>query len=68
MSNDMSNNSEEPKSLVEQILADMFSKIHACSEFDERLIRELKQLAGDGGIKKVQRVSQVLKLEAEKKS
>ena len=68
MSNDMSNNSEEPKSLVEQILVDTFSKIRTRSEFDERILGELKQLIEDGGIKKAQRVVQVLKSEVERKS
>lgn len=64
----MSKTSEESKSLVEQIVKDMFGKIQNSPEFNEQILQELKQLAEDGGLKKAQRITQVLKSGTEKRS
>lgn len=64
----MSKTSEEPQSLVGQILQDMFSKIQDHTEFDEQVLQELRRLAKDGELKKAQKVAQVLKSATERTS
>jgi hypothetical protein len=64
----MSKTSEEPESLVGQILQDMLRKLQDNTEFDEQVLQDLRRLAEDGGLKKAQRLTQVLKSTTEKQS
>ena len=49
------------KSLIEQILDDMFANIEEREEFDADTIQKLKQLAKSGGLKKAPRVIRAIK-------
>jgi hypothetical protein len=55
---------EEPpvqKSLIEQILDEMFSKIEGVEEFDERTTQQLKQLASSGDFNKIEEIKKVIR-------
>lgn len=55
---------EEPpvqKSLIEQILDEMFSKIEGVEEFDERTTQQLKQLASSGDFDKIEEIKKVIR-------
>ena len=49
------------KSLVEQILDEMFANIEKREELNSQLIQELKQLAGSGGLRKPDEVANAIK-------
>jgi len=49
------------KSLVEQVLDDMFANIEQLEEFDAHTLQRLKQLAASGNLKKATRVIQAIK-------
>ena len=49
------------KSLVEQILDEMFTKIEGQEEFGTQTIQNLRQLAASGGLKKPQQIAKVIK-------
>lgn len=50
-----------PKSLVEQILDEMFASIEGQKEFDDRTIQHLKKLAISGDLKKPPQVTKAIK-------
>jgi hypothetical protein len=52
------------KSLVEQILDEMFASIEGREEFDAQTIQTLKQLAVSGDLKKATQVTKAIKLAA----
>lgn len=54
------------KSLVEQILDEMFDRVEEQNQFDEKTLYELKQLALSSLLKKTPEVIAVIKLAAEK--
>ena len=49
------------KSLVEQILENMFTKIEKKEEFDKGTTQKLKKLSADGELKKSDKVVDVLR-------
>jgi len=49
------------KSLVEQILDDMFANIEQQEEFDADTVQRLKQLAASGNLKKAAQVIRAIK-------
>jgi hypothetical protein len=49
------------KSLVEQILDDMFANIEELEEFDAELLQRLKQLAVSGNLKKASQIIRAIK-------
>jgi hypothetical protein len=49
------------KSLVEQILDDMFANIEELEEFDAELLQRLKQLAVSGNLKKAPQIIRAVK-------
>jgi hypothetical protein len=49
------------KSLVEQILDDMFANIEELEEFDAELLQKLKQLAVSGNLKKAPQIIRAIK-------
>jgi hypothetical protein len=49
------------KSLVEQILDDMFANIEELEEFDAELLQRLKQLAVSGNLKKAPQIIRAIK-------
>jgi predicted PP-loop superfamily ATPase len=57
----MTSQSSIPKSLVEQILDEMFANVEPRKEFDKDTIDKLKHLAASGGLDKVARVTEVIK-------
>jgi hypothetical protein len=50
-----------PISLVQQIYDEMFSRIEGQKEFNADVIKDLKQLAVEGNLKKTQKVVEVIK-------
>jgi hypothetical protein len=56
----MAPNTTIPKSLVEQILDDMFASLDAREEFDVPTVRGLRDLARRGDLKKTAQVTKVL--------
>ena len=51
------------KSLVDQILDEMFSKIEGRSEFDARTVQRLRDLAARGDLKRAAQVTLAIKSE-----
>jgi len=49
------------KSLVEQILDDLFANIEKLEEFDAHTLQRLKQLAASGNLKKAAQVIQAIR-------
>jgi hypothetical protein len=49
------------KSLVEQILDDMFADIEELEEFNAELLQKLKQLAVSGNLKKASQIIRAIK-------
>jgi len=58
----MTEESVIPKSLIAQILDEMFANIEGRKEFDARTIQKLKQLALSGYLNKATQVTKVIKL------
>jgi hypothetical protein len=56
----MAENTTIPKSLVEQILDDMFVSLEAREEFDAQTVRGLRDLAQRGGLKKAAQVTKAI--------
>ena len=56
----MAENTTIPKSLVEQILDDMFASLDAREEFDAQTVRGLRDLAQRGGLTKPARVAEAI--------
>jgi hypothetical protein len=56
----MAENTTIPKSLVEQILEDMFARLDAREEFDAQTVRRLRDLARRGGLKKAPQVTKAI--------
>ena len=57
----MPDNTTIPKSLVEQILEDMFASLDAREEFDAQTVRGLRELARQGDLGKTAKVTKVIK-------
>ncbi|HID29924.1 MAG TPA: hypothetical protein EYP19_07965 [Desulfobacterales bacterium] len=49
------------RSLVEQILHEMFTTLEERDEFDARTIQRLKELAASGTLSKVKKVEEVIR-------
>ena len=49
------------KTLIEQIFDEMFTNIERKKEFDEEIIKKLKQLAISGNLKKASHVIKVIR-------
>jgi len=49
------------KSLIEQILDEMFVNIERREEFDKQVIKKLKELAESGDLKKAPQVTKAIK-------
>jgi hypothetical protein len=56
----MTQNTTIPKSLVEQILDDMFASLEAREEFDAQTVRGLRDLARRGSLKKTAQVTKAI--------
>ena len=56
----MAENTTIPKSLVEQILDDMFASFDAREEFDAQTVRRLRDLARRGGLNKAAQVTKAI--------
>lgn len=54
-----------PKSLVEKICDDLFASIEEREEFNSQTIKQLKQLAIKGDLKKAAKVTQAISLNPE---
>jgi hypothetical protein len=55
------------KSLIEQIVDEMFVSLEARKEFGTQIVQELKQLAIRGELKKAPRVAKAIKVVSEER-
>lgn len=61
----MSNKEKSIKPIPEQIIEAMISDISQKKEFDEKLLSKIKSLYKNGGLKRPQRITEVIKPNSE---